>query len=75
VLGQRDLWEVKGDTGTYRVRINPEWEAAGEFKWANCQCNWSDRNTGLIPGCSHTLAAIKLAELVANMADATVSIR
>lgn len=61
---QFDLWEVVGDAGTYRVRINPEWEREGQFKWATCGCAWADRNTGLIPGCSHALAAIELARVV-----------
>jgi len=60
VRGQADLREVQGDSAAYRVRYNPEFGETGRFIWCTCSCEWADRNTSTIPGCSHALAVLSM---------------
>jgi uncharacterized Zn finger protein len=59
VPGQRDLWQVEGDHGTYRVRYDKDYEATGNVGFLVCTCPLSEHHTGLIAYCSHALAVLK----------------
>lgn len=72
VPGQRDLWEVPGDHGTYRVRYDKHFEETHRLGWFTCGCPGGERQM-LSPTCSHALAVLKavLAEELAESRPAS----
>jgi len=80
VPGQKDLWEVKGWGGTYRVRTNPQFDGPEqELRWFVCTCPYSDHASPTLVDCSHSLAVIVMAEAahrgrVARTADCRMAV-
>lgn len=58
VDGQKDLWQVTGDHGAYRVRYDKNFEETHRVGFLVCTCPLSEHHAGLIGYCSHALAVL-----------------